>query len=52
MIAVSDTFAAPVFVACNDPKAADRNPGTEAAPFRLPSLRPYAHVQYERKEPH
>ena len=33
-LAASSAFAAQIFVACNDPKAADKNPGTEARPLK------------------
>ena len=33
-LAASSVFAAEIFVAGNDPKAADKNPGTAAAPMR------------------
>jgi hypothetical protein len=34
VLAASSAFAAQIFVACNDPKAADKNPGTEARPLK------------------
>ena len=33
-LAASSAFAAQIFVACNDPNADDKNPGTEARPLR------------------
>ena len=34
VLAASSALATQIFVACNDPKAADKNPGTEARPLK------------------